>query len=147
MTPVNENRRNKQINIGILLGLSAILIISLIVTISLLSPSPQKTVRQYYKYIAAENYKAAYSLLNGNYLKSKGTLEEFSALFANARSHGTVYEKVRISQVRKTNRKSQKVVAFVLYTREKGKNTQGSGQYILTYDKEQKQWFISDSID
>lgn len=147
MTAVNENRRNKQINIGILLGLSAILIISLIVTISLLSPSPQKTVRQYYKYISVENYKAAYSLLNGNYLKSKGTLEEFSALFGNARSHGTVYEKVRISQVRKTNRKSQKVVAFILYTREKGKNTQASGQYILTYDKEQKQWFISDSID
>jgi hypothetical protein len=147
MSPSNEKKRNKNINIGMLIGISALAVIALIITISIIQPSPQKTVREYYKDISVENYKGAYSLLSGNYLKSKGTLEDFIALFANARNHGTVYERVSINQIRKTSRKSQKVVAFTLYTREKGKNTQASGQYIVTFDKEQNKWLITDSID
>jgi hypothetical protein len=147
MLTKDEKKRNKNINIGMLVGISLLAIISLIIVVSILQPSPQKTVREYYKYISAENYKGAYSLLSGNYLKSKGTLEEFTALFSNARQHGTVYERVAINQVRKTSRKSQKVVAFTLYSREKGKNTQASGQYILSFDKEQNKWLIAESID
>lgn len=147
MPSINEKKRNKNINIGLLVGISLLAIISLIVVISVIQPSPQKTVREYYKNISQENYKDAYSLLSGNYLKSKGTLQDFTALFSNARQHGTVYERVAINQVRKTSRKSQKVVAFTLYTREKGKNTQATGQYILTFDKEQNKWLIADSID
>lgn len=147
MTEVNKNRRNKSVNISMLIGIAAFAVIGLIVLISLIQPSPQKTVKEYYRNIKIENYKGAYSLLSGNYLKSKGTLEEFTALFANARNHGTVYERAGINQIRKTNRKSQKVVAFTLYTREKGKYTQATGQYIVTFDKEQNKWLISDSID
>ena len=147
MSLMDEKKRNRNINIGMLVGISLLAVVSLIIVISILQPSPQKTVKEYYKDISSENYKGAYSLLSGNYLKSKGTLEEFTSLFANARNHGTVYEKVTINQIRKTNRKSQKVVAFTLYTREKGKNTQATGQYILTFDKEQNKWLIADSID
>lgn len=147
MSSFNESKRNKNINIWMLIGISIVFIIALIITISIIQPSPQKTIKEYYKNIKIENYKGAYSLLSGNYLKSKGTLEEFTALFANARAHGTVYERVSINIVRKTNRKSQKVVAFTLYTREKGKNTKATGQYILTLDKEQSKWLITDSVD
>lgn len=147
MTTSNDIKRNKLVNIGMLLGISFLAILSIIITISLIQPSPQKSVKQYFKFISTENYGAAYSLLSGNYQKSKGTLDDFTALFKNARAHGTVYERVSINQVRKTNRKSQKVVAFTLHTREKGKNTQASGQYVLIFDKEQNKWLISDSID
>jgi len=139
--------KNKSINIWLLVGSLFILIIGIIIAISILQPSPQKTVKKYFNYIGKEDYKNAYSLLSGNYQKSKGSLEEFTAIFVNARNHGTVYGEARINRVRSTSRKSQKIVAFTLTTREKGKPSQATGQYILIYDKETKNWKIADSIE
>lgn len=108
-------------------------------------PSPQKTVRDYFNYIINEDYSKAYELLSENYKKSKGTLEEFTALFENARAHGTVYVGVKINSVTNTNRKSQKIVSFSLKVKEKGRETTSFGQYLVVKEADNI-WRIADSL-
>ena len=107
--------------------------------------SPQKTVKDYFNYIVNEDYSKAYELLTGNFKQSKGTLEEFTALFENARAHGTVYVGVKINSVTDTKRKSQKIVSFSLKTREKGRETTSFGQYLVIKEADNI-WRISDSL-
>lgn len=108
-------------------------------------PSPQKTVKDYFNYIVNEDYSKAYELLTGNFKKSKGTLEEFTALFENARAHGTVYAGVKINSVTNTNRKSQKIVSFSLKVKEKGRETTSFGQYLVIKEADNI-WRIADSL-
>jgi uncharacterized membrane protein YvbJ len=108
-------------------------------------PSPQKTVKDYFNYIINEDYSKAYELLTGNFKQSKGTLEEFTALFENARAHGTVYVGVKINSVTNTNRKSQKIVSFSLKVKEKGRETTSFGQYLVIKEADNI-WRISDSL-
>ncbi|HPO29436.1 MAG TPA: hypothetical protein PLD35_05450 [Caldisericia bacterium] len=107
--------------------------------------SPQKTVKDYFNYIVNEDYSKAYELLTGNFKQSKGTLEEFTALFENARAHGTVYVGVKINSVTDTKRKSQKIVSFSLKTREKGRETTSFGQYVVVKEADNI-WRIADSL-
>jgi len=107
--------------------------------------SPQKTVKDYFNYIVNEDYSKAYELLAGNFKQSKGTLEEFTALFENARAHGTVYVGVKINSVTDTKRKSQKIVSFSLKTREKGRETTSFGQYVVVKEADNI-WRIADSL-
>ena len=107
--------------------------------------SPQKTVKDYFNYIINEDYSKAYELLTGNFKQSKGTLEEFTALFENARAHGTVYVGVKINSVTDTKRKSQKIVSFSLKTREKGRETTSFGQYVVVKEADNI-WRIADSL-
>jgi len=107
--------------------------------------SPQKTVKDYFNYIVNEDYSKAYELLTGNFKQSKGTLEEFTALFENARAHGTVYVGVKINSVTNTNRKSQKIVSFSLKVKEKGRETTSFGQYLVIKEADNI-WRISDSL-
>jgi len=115
----------------LLITIIAIIVISGIIYFlnSNVLPSPQKTVKDYFNYIINEDYSKAYELLTGNFKQSKGTLEEFTALFENARAHGTVYVGVKINSVTNTNRKSQKIVSFSLKVKEKGRETTSFGQY------------------
>lgn len=106
---------------------------------------PQKTVKDYFNYIINEDYSKAYELLTGNFKQSKGTLEEFTALFENARAHGTVYVGVKINSVTNTNRKSQKIVSFSLKVKEKGRETTSFGQYLVIKEADNI-WRISDSL-
>jgi uncharacterized membrane protein YvbJ len=108
-------------------------------------PSPQRTVKDYFNYVRSEKYDKAYGLLTGNYKKAKGTLEEFIAQFENARAHGTVYEGVIINSVRDTSRKSQKIVAFTLKVKEKGRETTSFGQYLVVREADNT-WKIADSL-
>lgn len=107
--------------------------------------SPQKTVKDYFNYIVNEDYSKAYELLTGNFKQSKGTLEEFTALFENARAHGTVYVGVKINSVTDTKRKSQKIVSFSLKMREKGRETTSFGQYVVVKEADNI-WRIADSL-
>lgn len=134
-------------NIWILLGAILLLVLLLVIMINSILPSPQKIVKQYFNFIKTEQYDKAYALIDGNYKQSKGSLEQFSALFDNSRQHGTVYEKVTIIQVRETSRVSQKVVAFVLYTKEKGRKTEANGSYVVEKNKTTKKWMIVDSLN
>lgn len=108
-------------------------------------PSPGNTVKSYFKYISNEQYSEAFDLLDGNYKEMKGDVETFTASFDNARQHGTIYKDVIIENVSNSNRKSQKVVAFTLITREKGRDTKPQGQYVLT--KIDGKWKITDSLN
>jgi hypothetical protein len=122
-----------------------LLIIGLVYIESNILPSPKKTVKDYFTYIKSENYKDAYGLLTGNYLKSKGTLEEFTAVFTNVKAHGTSYISVKIINVKNTNKKSEKIVVFNLITKEKGRKTEAFGQY-LVIKQNNKDWKIADSL-
>ena len=77
---VAGNGKNKLLLITII----AIIVISGIIYFlnSNVLPSPQKTVKDYFNYIINEDYSKAYELLTGHFKQSKGTLEEFTALFA-----------------------------------------------------------------
>jgi len=108
-------------------------------------PSPKKTVRDYFMFVKNEKYESAYALLTGNYLKSKGTLDEFTAVFLNVKSHGTSYESVKINDVKNTNLKSQKIVVFTLTIKEKGRKTESFGQYLVIKENN-KTWKIADSL-
>ena len=83
--------------------------------------------------------------MTGNFKQSKGTLEEFTALFENARAHGTVYVGVKINSVTNTNRKSQKIVSFSLKKKKKGRETTSFGQYLVIKEADNI-WRISDSL-
>jgi len=135
----------KNIWILIIVGIVIIVFGVLYFLTSRVLPSPQKTVRNYFNYIINEDYAKAYELISENYKKSKGTLEEFSALFANARAHGTVYKGVKINSVRETKRISQKIVAFTLIVKEMGKDTTSFGQYLVTKEADNT-WKIADSL-
>lgn len=124
-----------------------ILFFLLIIIIKSLGPSPQKTIKQYFNHIKLEQYDQAYELIDGTYKKTKGTLEEFSSQFDNSRQHGTVYERVKVIQVRETSRVSQKIVAFTLYSKEKGRKTEANGSYVVEYNKTTKKWLIVDSLN
>jgi len=131
----------------LLITIIAIIVISGIIYFlnSNVLPSPQKTVKDYFNYIINEDYSKAYELLTGNFKQSKGTLEEFTALFENARAHGTVYVGVKINSVTNTNRKSQKIVSFSLKVKEKGRETTSFGQYLVIKEADNI-WRISDSL-
>ncbi|MDD4614693.1 MAG: hypothetical protein PHI40_04705 [Caldisericia bacterium] len=109
------------------------------------APSPAKTVKTYFQHIAQEQYEEAFDLLAGNYQKSKKDVETFQAQFENARQHGTVYLGAKIEKITTTERKTQKIVAFTLLTREKGRDTRPHGQYVLT--KVDGVWKITDSLN
>ncbi|MDD3427405.1 MAG: hypothetical protein PHR42_00505 [Caldisericia bacterium] len=134
-------------NKWLLIIIIAIIVISGIIYFlnSNVLPSPQKTVKDYFNYIINEDYSKAYELLTGNFKQSKGTLEEFTALFENARAHGTVYVGVKINSVTNTNRKSQKIVSFSLKVKEKGRETTSFGQYLVIKEADNI-WRISDSL-
>lgn len=134
-------------NIWLYIVAAILVILLLIVVMKSLGPSPQKTVREYFNFVKTEQYDKAYTLIDGTYKSTKGTLEEFSALFANSRQHGTIYERVKIIQVRETSRVSQKIVAFVLYSKEKGRKTEANGSYVVEYNKTLKKWLIVDSLN
>jgi uncharacterized membrane protein len=108
-------------------------------------PSPKKTVRDYFMFIKNEKYENAYSLLTDNYLKSKGTFDEFKAVFLNVKAHGTSYESVKINNVKNTKLKSQKIVVFTLTIKEKGRKTESFGQYLVIKENN-KTWKIADSL-
>ncbi|MCK5848204.1 MAG: hypothetical protein KAH01_03275 [Caldisericia bacterium] len=112
---------------------------------SIYVPSPSNTVKSYFEHISNEQYSEAYDLLDGSYKKMKVDLDTFTAAFDNARQHGTIYKSVIINNVSDSNRKSQKVVAFTLVTREKGRETSPQGQYVLT--KIDGKWKITDSLN
>jgi uncharacterized membrane protein YvbJ len=134
-------------NKWLLIIIVAIIVVSVLIYFlnSRILPSPQKTVRDYFNYIINEDYSKAYELLSENYKKSKGTLEEFTALFENARAHGTVYVGVKINSVTDTNRKSQKIVSFSLKVKEKGRETTSFGQYLVVKEADNI-WRIADSL-
>jgi len=134
-------------NIWLYLAGLIVFILLLFFVIKSFTPAPQKTVRQYFNYIIKEQYDKAYALIDGTYKTNKGTLEEFSALFDNSRQHGTVYERIKIIQVRDTSRVSQRIVAFILYSKEKGRKTEANGSYAVEYNKTLKKWLIVDSLN
>lgn len=134
-------------NIWLYLVGAILLFLLVFIVIKSFIPTPQKTVRQYFNYIIEEKYDKAYALIDGTIKANKGTLEEFSALFDNSRQHGTVYERIKIIQVRETSRVSQKIVAFVLYSKEKGRKTEANGSYVVEYNKTLKKWLIVDSLN
>lgn len=107
--------------------------------------SPQKAVKDYFKYIKNEEYEKAYNLLTGNYKNVKGTLEEFIGQFENARAHGTVYEGVKINSITNTIKNSQKIVAFTLKVKESGRETTSFGQYLVIKEADNT-WKIADSM-
>jgi hypothetical protein len=128
-----------------ILGVSVLVILLAWWAYSMYAPSPAKTVKAYFNHIAQEQYEEAFDLLAGNYQKSKKDVETFQAQFENSRNHGTVYLGVKIEKITPTERKTQKVVAFTLLTREKGRDTQPHGQYVLT--KLDGVWKITDSLN
>ena len=129
------------------------IIVAVVVVVALLGlwaykiyvPSPANTVKSYFKYVSNEQYSEAFDLLDGNYKKMKVDVETFTASFDNARQHGTIYKDVIINNISDSSRKSQKVVAFTLITREKGRETKPQGQYVLT--KIDGKWKITDSLN
>jgi hypothetical protein len=128
-----------------ILGVGILVILLAWWAYSIYAPSPAKTVKTYFHHISQEQYEEAFQLLGGNYLKSKQDLETFQSQFENARNHGTVYVGVKIEKITPTERQSQKVVAFTLIAREKGRDTNPHGQYVLT--KIDGVWKITDSLN
>ncbi len=139
-----SSETKKKSSIWIIVAVVAVLLLAWW-AYSIYAPSPAKTVKKYFNYIANEQYQEAYDLLDGNYLKMKQNFETFQAQFENSRQHGTVYQGVKIDKITPTERRSQKVVAFTLITREKGRDTKPQGQYIVT--KINGEWKITDSLN
>ena len=136
----------KNKSIYIIIGLVIVIIIAGVFYLeSYVLPSPKKTVRDYFMSVKNEKYEDAYSLLTGNYLKAKGTFDEFKAVFLNVKAHGTSYESVKINNVKNTNLKSQKIVVFTLIIKEKGRKTESFGQYLVIKENN-KTWKIADSL-
>lgn len=129
----------------VIIGALIIIFVILYFLNSRVLPSPQKTIRDYFNYIINDDYEKAYGLITGNFKKSKGSLEEFTALFENVKAHGTVYKEVKINSVEPTQRKSQKLVIFTLIVKESGRETTSTGQYVVVKEADNI-WRIADSL-
>jgi hypothetical protein len=137
-TAIDPSEKNPR-TILYILGVGILVVLLAWWAYSIYAPSPAKTVKTYFHHIAQEQYEEAFQLLGGNYQKTKQDVETFQAQFENARNHGTVYIGVKIEKV------TPKVVAFTLIAREKGRETNPHGQYVLT--KIDGVWKITDSLN
>ncbi len=98
----------------------------------LLIPSPAKTTRQFFLYLKNENYEKAYQLIDGQYKKSRGSMERFTNEYANAVVSGTRTQKVTIKGIQRVEGNSKQYIVHVtvriLY---RGDMMDSDGSYLL----------------
>jgi len=124
--------------------ITVFIIVSVLILSSCSSKSPEGTIKRYFKAIMREDYETAYSLLAGDMLKEKGSLEDFKKGFENMKKHNREIVGVRIEDVVLSNDKKRARVHFVLTIRENGKESDYRGAYILTLHDDG--WKIEGSI-
>lgn len=120
------------------------IIISVLTLNGCSSKTPEGTLKRYFKAIMREDYETAYSLLAGDILKEKGSLEDFKESFENMKKHDREIVGVRIEDVVLSTDKKRARVHFVLTIREKGKDMDYRGAYILILHEDG--WKIEGSI-
>ncbi|RLD15352.1 MAG: hypothetical protein DRI28_00850 [Caldiserica bacterium] len=120
------------------------IIVSVLILSSCSAKSPEGTLKRYFKAIMREDYETAYSLLAGDMLKEKGSLEDFKKSFENMKEHNREIVGVRIEDVVLSNDKKRARVHFVLTIRENGKESDYRGAYILILHDDG--WKIEGSI-
>ncbi|HDL50855.1 MAG TPA: DUF4878 domain-containing protein [Firmicutes bacterium] len=120
------------------------IIVSVLILSSCSAKSPEGTLKKYFKAIMREDYETAYSLLAGDMLKEKGSLEDFKKSFENMKEHNREIVGVRIEDVVLSNDKKRARVHFVLTIKENGKESDYRGAYILILHDDG--WKIEGSI-
>jgi len=124
--------------------ITILIIVSVLILSSCSAKSPEGTLKRYFKAIMREDYETAYSLLAGDMLKEKGSLEDFKKSFENMKEHNREIVGVRIEDVVLSNDKKRARVHFVLTIRENGKESDYRGAYILILHDDG--WKIEGSI-
>jgi len=111
-------------------------------------PSPSKTIRAFFIALRLQNYQKAYELIDGQYLKNRGSFETFSKAYTQAIETGTRTKAIKILSVTdwsKQGKKGQKSVEVQVTVLFNGKITETYGTYVLE-NIPSKGWRIVENI-
>lgn len=130
------------------LVITVLLIGILAFVVYLFVPSPSKTIRTFFIALRLQNYQKAYELIDGQYLKNRGSLETFSKDYSQAIESGTRTKNIRVLSVSdwsKQGKKDQKAVEVQVTVLFNGKITETYGTYVLE-NLPSKGWRIVENI-
>jgi hypothetical protein len=113
------------------LVIGLIIFILIVLLVYQFIPSPAKTVRQFFTYLMEENYPRAYQLIDGEYKKSRGSLDKFTSDYRDAVRSGTRTKMITIQAVKNGNDKNERIVDVVVRILYQGGLVDTNGSYLL----------------
>jgi hypothetical protein len=102
-------------------------------------------IKDYFKALQAGQFERAYSMIDGEFKKKKGSFTEYIQPLTQAAAMGRIYDKVTILSVTSSESGMEKIVTFTISIYENQKQMTLNGVYAVI-KLEGKAWKIFDTI-